>query len=813
MKNIKVHYLIATVFFLLSHMTIAQEETEDEDLYALSLEDLMNMTVTSVSKKAERLQDVASSIYVLTNEDIVNSGGTTLHEVLRTVPGYWGTQTQYNNVTPTMRNSPTENGTVGTVLYLLDGTPIQELMSSIFSFSNFDIPLDDIDRIEIIRGSGGTIYGANSATGVVNIFTKNPGDYEGVQVRADLASPNFVATSLSAGGQLSDNFSLSGYAKLRLFNGFESLKGKDEDGNTTVAASRFTDDYEKDNMYSFGVKADFDVSDKAKLSFRTHYNTTKRNIYTNHYPSNFIFIGQDVLTTNKDVSMNRLVGNFRFDYNFSDDHSLFFRASTNKENDFIRLGAGGKSSNSIYDFEIQDNIALGDFNDLSVGINYRLVNFDIHDINIPETINYVDPQANESLTGAFIQNKFKLADGKFNIIAGIKAENYSLVNDDYYLSPMLKATFIPTDNVTIWGGYTLSYTTPGFNNTNIDLFIFEAPTIPEWVAVLEPVVRPQVTAGVYQGVYDPVYAGAIQGGADPAMADAAATAAAEGFIASPAGMATIDGQTNGAVAGQLQAVSSFAVKNGSQTLPTKFQTLEFGIRASLSSTVSIESNLFYSIITDGISVSPVDLTAAPVISPSITDPSRSAQYVLYGNYVKGTSVGAESMIKVQPTSGLLLELSHAWTQTDWEFQENDDFDISDPNVVPEKDQTPEVPIQPEHVIRLTGQYDVTEGLHLSLGVIYASKFSTQSAYIYGQERYVNVINDPNGDNAVIAAEDTDRTIVNLRIEKSLMDDKLSVYAFGNDILNDGKIAQTNRIAYSTLSQIARMYGIGASFRF
>jgi outer membrane receptor protein involved in Fe transport len=104
--------------------------------------------------------------------------------LLREVPGYWGIQDEYNNVTSAMRFSATTNGGAGTVLYLLDGTPIQDLMASTFTNWNFDIPLDEIERIEIIKGSGGVIYGANSATGVVNIFTKSPDNYDGLNIRA-----------------------------------------------------------------------------------------------------------------------------------------------------------------------------------------------------------------------------------------------------------------------------------------------------------------------------------------------------------------------------------------------------------------------------------------------------------------------------------------------------------------------------------------------------------------------------------------------------------------------------------------------------
>ncbi len=88
-------YLLTITIIIGSLGAFAQEETE---ILSLSLEDLMNIEITSVSKKSERLQDVASSIYVITGEDIIRTGATSLHEVLRTVPGYWGVQDEYSSV-------------------------------------------------------------------------------------------------------------------------------------------------------------------------------------------------------------------------------------------------------------------------------------------------------------------------------------------------------------------------------------------------------------------------------------------------------------------------------------------------------------------------------------------------------------------------------------------------------------------------------------------------------------------------------------------------------------------------------------------
>ncbi|MCV9389335.1 TonB-dependent receptor plug domain-containing protein [Reichenbachiella ulvae] len=757
----------------------------DEEILDLSLEELMNMEITSVSKKAERLQDVASAIYVVTSEDISKSGATNLHEVLRNVPGYWGMQSSYSHVFSSVRNSTPVNTDPGTVLYLLDGTPIQDVMGSVFNFHNFDIPLDEIDRIEVIKGSGGTIYGANSATGVVNIFTKNPEKYDGINVKAEGAAPGYAAVSVRAGGKVTEDLAISAYAKYRYFSGWESLAGKYENGddNPNVTASDFEEDYETSNYYSAGAKLNYNLTDRSKFSARIHFNAYNQNVYTSVYGTDYL-ISQDDISYLNEVNANRTVANIRFDHDFSESHSLFVRASTNIENDFYQVGGGMNISNSIFDLEIQDNFSLGEFNDLSIGANYRFVNFDIHNINSTDYINYVDPQANESLKGVFIQDKVKLLDGKLNFTLGVKAENYSLVNDKYYLSPMAKASFIASKHITLWGGFTQSYTTPGFNSTNVNLFLFQTPDQATWTGIF--------TNAVYQQVYE----NAIQGGAD----DATAQAQANGYVNSAQGQQDISGLV------QTQSAPNIAAKNGSETVPTQFQTWEIGLKSNIGDKFQFNTSLYLNNIADGISES---ADAIEFDQVSITD-DRITDYYLYGNYVKGQSVGSETILKFFPIAGLVMEASHAWNQTEWEYQENSDFDIATVT----DDPTPDPAFIPEHIFRFKVDYSFGQGFNVVASLIQTSEFRTESSYIYDSERYASLIENvvfPGYDGATVA-ENSSRTIINLRVEKKFVEDKLSVYAFGNDISNTGMIADTDNIRNATLSQIGAMYGIGLNYR-
>jgi hypothetical protein len=281
-----------------------------------------------------------------------------------------------------------------------------------------------------------------------------------------------------------------------------------------------------------------------------------------------------------------------------------------------------------------------------------MVNFDINEINDPEGVVFIEPKNTESLNGFFIQDKVKLFDGKLNFLLGIKAETYSLVNDDYYLSPMAKVSIIPFENLTIWGGYTQSYTTPGYNTTNIDLLILRT--------LSDETISGLAYQGVYDAVYDPTYAGNIAGGATPAQAAAAATAAAESFVASPTGLATITGTEQAIRNG---APNNTGVINGSETKPTKYQTWEVGFRSNIENTLSLESNFYYTTISDGVRPSSNTITTN---SASLHNEGVFADYYAYGNYIKGTIYGVESTIRIIPAKGTKIEVSHVFTKSAWE---------------------------------------------------------------------------------------------------------------------------------------------------
>src|SRR5438445_409674 len=158
----------------------AQQQTAK--LSAMSLEDLLNIEVTSVSKTEQKLSQTASAIYVITQEDIQRSGATNIPDLLRMVPGMDVAQINSNSWAISTRGF---NGRYANdLMVLLDGRSIYLPTFGGVYWDVLDVPLVDIDRIEVIRGPGGSIWGANAVNGVINIITKKASKTKGAMVEA-----------------------------------------------------------------------------------------------------------------------------------------------------------------------------------------------------------------------------------------------------------------------------------------------------------------------------------------------------------------------------------------------------------------------------------------------------------------------------------------------------------------------------------------------------------------------------------------------------------------------------------------------------
>lgn len=194
-----------------------------DSLVSMTLEELGNVRITSVSKHAERLADAPAAVFVISADDVRHSGVTSLREALRLAPNLQVMQVSAGSYTVTARGFANSAG--NKLLVLIDGRSVYTPLFSGVFWDAQDVALDDIERIEVISGPGGTLWGTNAVNGVINVITHPAKATQGGLLSLGAGNQLKDAT-VRYGGALGDNGAYRVYAKA-----FTEQHTEDRQGN------------------------------------------------------------------------------------------------------------------------------------------------------------------------------------------------------------------------------------------------------------------------------------------------------------------------------------------------------------------------------------------------------------------------------------------------------------------------------------------------------------------------------------------------------------------------------------------------------
>jgi iron complex outermembrane receptor protein len=417
------------------------QQAPPQDLTKSSLEDLMNIEVTSVSKKEEKLSRTAAAVFVITQEDIRHSGATNIPDVLRMVPGVDVAQINANKWAVSIRGL---NGLYSNeLLVLVDGRSVYTQTSGGVFWDVLDLPLEDIDRIEVIRGPGGAVWGANAVNGVINIISKKASTTHGAMVVAGGGSltPEFGTLQYGAGiGQSTDYRVFAKY-----FNQDQSpgLSGKNgADGWHTLRG---------------GFRADSSVSARDRL-------TVQGDIYT----------GREGITDSVLASVTaRAAQPANAEVNLSGgyvqsvwDHSFSARSETSLQFTYDRYDRDNAldETRGTFDLTFQHHIAIRARHDVVWGLEARTSG--LHsDGSLFVSLQPADIRT--ELFGGFIQDEIALAVDRVHITLGTKLERnpYSGFN----MMPTARLAWTPTQRQTLWTAVSRAVHTPADTDNSIRL--------------------------------------------------------------------------------------------------------------------------------------------------------------------------------------------------------------------------------------------------------------------------------------------------------------------------------------------------------
>jgi len=231
----------------------ALAQPAQRDLADLSLEELVNIRVTSVSGRAERLSDAPASIYVITADDIRRSGATSLPEALRLAPNLQVARIDAGQYAISARGF---NNAIGNkLLVLVDGRTIYTPLFSGVFWDQQEVMLEDVERIEVISGPGATLWGANAVNGVINVTTRSARDTQGGLLSVGAGDATTGVGAYRYGATFGDNGHYRLYAKTSRQENSKTASGAAVPDGRDFGQAGFRTDW-RDGRDSFTVQGD-----------------------------------------------------------------------------------------------------------------------------------------------------------------------------------------------------------------------------------------------------------------------------------------------------------------------------------------------------------------------------------------------------------------------------------------------------------------------------------------------------------------------------------------------------------------------------
>ncbi len=395
-----------------------KEPNDQKDFFEMSLEELMEVEVVSASRQAQKISELSVPVSVITAEDIHYSGLTNIPEVLQFTPGVDMLRLSRFRYAVGVRglNEFISDRT----LVLINGRAAESPLYGGSEYYTLPVLMEDIERIEIVRGPGGAAWGANAFSGVINIITKKPEDVLGV----------FGSTTINEFG---DSYTHLRWAKKkdkwswRISAGYEDLEDSDEAGagrykskqtgtvNFLMGFSSFTaNDFMRN--YRFDTEAFYDYSDRTRISFGAGYSHAEVGDWEwgGYYPG-----GNGWYETIRSFA--------KLEHKFEDGSTGYLQWFGNFANS--KVPALMKWDWMQNDIEGQLNFKLAKSHNITIGGNVRLIRLDIEQQNSYHLMYPGDP-FNEQFAGAFLIDRWTLSD-RLSLEGQIRTDYYSKTRTDW----------------------------------------------------------------------------------------------------------------------------------------------------------------------------------------------------------------------------------------------------------------------------------------------------------------------------------------------------------------------------------------------
>lgn len=430
---------LAAIFILFPSANFAQIQDSiisTDSLKKFSLEDLMNIEVTSVSKRPEKLNEAASAIQVITGDDIRNAGVKTLPEALKLAANIQIAQVNSSQWAISSRGF--NNVLANKLLVLIDGRTVYTPMYAGVFWDVQNLLLEDVDRIEVISGPGGTLWGANAVNGIINIITKNAANTKGVLVEGAYGNAMPGTASIRYGGKITKNISFRVYA-----TGFKMASVVDTNGVSVK------DEWE---MAQGGFRVDWKASEKDHVTLQSNIYYGRPNPESD--TTAIIASGDNALVKwNHKLSDKSDKGDFQLQVYY--DHT--WRDFGNKFTEDLKT----------YDIDWQNRFQLGKRHTVMYGLGYRQME---HRVANLELFGFFPKNKTLLLYSGFLQYEVMIIKERLRFTIGSKVEHHTYTEFQY--QPNVRLTCTPTKHHTIWAAASRAVRNPARIDREFSVSLF-----------------------------------------------------------------------------------------------------------------------------------------------------------------------------------------------------------------------------------------------------------------------------------------------------------------------------------------------------
>ncbi len=404
----------------------------DDDLPELELHELMELEVSSAAGKEQTVAETAAAIFVITGEDIRRSGATSIPEALRMVPGLNVARVTANKWAISSRsfNSTLSNK----LLVLIDG---RSVYSNLFGSTFWDVQdtlLEDIDRIEVIRGPAATIWGANAVNGVVNIITRPARLTQGPLLTVGSGTEERAFGGLRYGGEAGPEAHWRGYVKYFLRDDSEGIDGWDAADDWDQLRGGFRLDWQPPDGEELTVQGDAYSGSAGTTG--TRFDATSvfpRRVEEDTQLAGANLIARWARPTGREGKL-ALQGYYDWTH----------RANT----------LFGEDRHTL-DFNLQQTLKLGRRQEFLWGAGYR---YELSEFEQSPTIAVSRPRSTEHLYSLFLQDEIALLPERLVLTAGARFEHNSYTGSE--IQPNLRLLGLFSEHHSVWGAVSRASRTP-----------------------------------------------------------------------------------------------------------------------------------------------------------------------------------------------------------------------------------------------------------------------------------------------------------------------------------------------------------------